>query len=147
LGVFFIFSTIGFAADLMEMGRQSTLRLVLSVFSYGLFAMCYAVAGFVLRGRCWRAMVPIFVVQTLLMNLLGGLLPNLPQPAQMSAADIARMHDRLNLSGSANIFAMILGYACFVYVSITEGRRYFRVHAEMELGPLTQGHSGADVCA
>jgi sigma-B regulation protein RsbU (phosphoserine phosphatase) len=26
-----------------------------------------------------------------------------------------------------------LGYACFVYVTIAEGRRYFRVHAEIEL--------------
>ena len=43
------------------------------------------------------------------------------------------MHDRLNLSGLVNILAMILGYGCFVFVSITEGRRYFRVHAEMEL--------------
>jgi hypothetical protein len=66
LGVFFIFSTIGFTTDLVDMGRRSTTRLVLSVLSYGLFAVCYAVAGFVLRGRSWRAMVPIFVVQTVL---------------------------------------------------------------------------------
>lgn len=133
LGVFFTFSTIGFAADLVEMGRQSMLGLALSVLSYGLFAICYASAGFVLRGQCWKAIVPIFVVQNVVMNLLSRLLPALPQPAEMSVADISRMHDRLILSGSANVVAMILGYVCFVYGSITEGRRYFRVHAEMEL--------------
>lgn len=40
---------------------------------------------------------------------------------------------RLALDGIAIITAVALGYTCFVYVSITESRRYFRVHAEMDL--------------
>jgi len=28
---------------------------------------------------------------------------------------------------------MVLAYSCFIFVFISEGRRYFRVHAEMEL--------------
>jgi hypothetical protein len=72
-------------------------------------------------------------VQFVLMILLGKLFPDLPQPAQMGAAEIARLQDRLTLSATAIIFAVALGYACFVYVSITVGRRYFRVHSEMVL--------------
>ncbi len=133
LGVFFLFSTIGFTNDLMDMGRQSPLRLMLSVFCYGAFAICYAAAGFVLQGRSWKAILPIFIVQNVTMSLLGSFLLALPQPQQLDAAEIARIHERLNLSGCANIAAMMLGYGCFVFVSVTEGRRYFRVHAEMEL--------------
>ena len=133
LGVFFLFSTMGFTNDLMQMGRQSMLRLVLSVVCYGAFAIGYAAAGFILQGQSWKAIVPIFILQNLAMGLLGSLLPALPQPQQLDAAEIARIHERLNLSGYANIAAMMLGYGCFVFVSITEGRRYFRVHAEIEL--------------
>ena len=39
----------------------------------------------------------------------------------------------MTLDGMAIIFAITVGYVCFAYVSITEGRRYFRVHAEMAL--------------
>ena len=117
----------------MEMGRQSTLRLILSVVSYGVFAICYAAAGFILQRQSWKAMVPIFVVQNVVMSLLGRFVPPSPQPVEIAAAELVRMHDRLFLSGLVSILAMILGYGCFVFVSITEGRRYFRVHAEMEL--------------
>lgn len=133
LGVFFIFSTTGFANDIVNMGRQPTLRFVLAVLLSGVFAMSYAVSGFVLRKQFWKALFPIFAVQFVLMILLGKLFPDLPQPAQMGAAEIARLQNRLTLSATAIIFAVALGYACFVYVSITEGRRYFRVHAEMVL--------------
>jgi hypothetical protein len=133
LGVFFLFSTIGFTTDLMNMGRQSPLRLMLFVFCYGAFAIAYAAAGFVLQGKSWIAIVPIFIVENVAMGLLGHLLPVGPPPVELGAAEIAQIHQRLNLSGLANIVAMSLGYGCFVFVSITEGRRYFRVHAEMEL--------------
>ena len=37
LGVFLLFSTIGFASDIPEMGRQPLLRFVLSVLLSGIF--------------------------------------------------------------------------------------------------------------
>ena len=132
-GVFFIFSTIGFANDIIGMGRQPILRFVLVVLLNGLFAVTYAVTGTVLRKQWWKAFVPVFAVQFALMSLLGNLFPDLPQPTQMGAAEIARMQSRLTLNGMAIILAITVGYVCFVYVSITEGRRYFRVHAEMAL--------------
>ena len=133
LGVFFTFSTVGFAINVMDMGRQPTLLLVLSVFFIGAFAICYAVAGSVLRGQSWKVMVPIFIVQNVVMNVLFNKLPALPQPTQMDAAEIALTHGQLKFSAVAIMVAVSLGYICFLYVSITEGRRYFRVHAEMEL--------------
>jgi sigma-B regulation protein RsbU (phosphoserine phosphatase) len=51
----------------------------------------------------------------------------------MGAADIARLQGRLSLDGKAATLAIVLGYACLVYASVAEGRRYFRVHAEMAL--------------
>jgi len=40
LGVFFLFSTVGLATDMSEMGRQPTLRFVLSLLAISLFAIC-----------------------------------------------------------------------------------------------------------
>ena len=130
LGVFFIFSVIGSAVDIIHMGRQPVVRYALSVFLFGAFAILYAAAGFVLRGKFWRAFFPIIIVEML---LIGWLLPDLPEATQMSAADLARLQSRLVLSGSATIAGMVLGYVCFIYVFISEGRRYFGVHAEMAL--------------
>lgn len=133
IGVFFIFSTIGFANDIIDMGRQPRLRFALDVLVIGGFAVAYAVTGTILRKRWWKAFFPIFAVQIMLMILLGHLLTDLPQARQMGAAEIARLHSRLTLDSMAIIFAITVGYVCFVYVSITEGIRYFRVHAEMAL--------------
>jgi sigma-B regulation protein RsbU (phosphoserine phosphatase) len=51
----------------------------------------------------------------------------------MDAAEIARLQSRLTLDGLTIMFAVGLGYGCFLYVTVTEGRRYLRVQAEMEL--------------
>jgi serine phosphatase RsbU (regulator of sigma subunit) len=67
------------------------------------------------------------------MYLLAGSLPDLPQSVPMAAAEIARLQSRLALSGIATMLAIGLGYGCFLYSSISAGRRYFREHAEIEL--------------
>jgi hypothetical protein len=72
-------------------------------------------------------------------GLLGKWLPDLPAPTWMGAAEIARLQSRLTFGGIAIIFAVAVGYACFAYVSIAEGRRYFRVHAEMALAAEIEG--------
>ena len=133
LGVFFIFSTIGLTTDIMEMGRQPTLRFVLGVLLSGLFAMFYAFMGFVLRKQFWKALFPALAVQLAVMYMLARSLPDLPQSVPMGAADILRLQSRLIQSGAATILAIGLGYGCFLYASITAGRRYFREHAEIEL--------------
>jgi Stage II sporulation protein E (SpoIIE) len=133
LGVFFLFITIGFTSDIAEMGRQPKLRLALSILISGLFPVSYAVAGFALRKQFWKAFLPLFAVHFTLMNGLPRILPAPPQPSQMDAADIVRLQDRLSFDGLAIMLAVCLGYACFLYVTITQGRRYFRIYTEIEL--------------
>jgi hypothetical protein len=133
LGVFFVFSAVGFANDVTEMGRTPTLRFVLSILISGIFPVFYAFGGFALRKHFWKAFVPVFAVHYFLMYELGASLPSPRESAQMDAAYLARMHSRLSFDGLAIMAVVALGYACFVYVTIAEGRRYFRVHAEIEL--------------
>jgi len=132
-GVFSTFTTVGFAADIGEMERTPIARLILMVLISGVFTSVYAAAGVILRGRMWRVFIPVFAVHMLLINLLNKLMPSMAQPATMDAAGIAAVQSRLSLDGGAIILAVFLGYSCFLYVSISEARRYFRVHAEMEL--------------
>jgi serine phosphatase RsbU (regulator of sigma subunit) len=133
LGVFFLFSTLGFASDISELGRQPTVRYVLSILISGVFPVGYAFAGFALRKQFWKAVLPLFVVHLILINVLANLLPAPPLPAQMDAVEIARLQGRLSVDGIAVMIAVGLGYACLLYVSITEFKRYFRAHAEIIL--------------
>ena len=133
LGVFFLFSTIALAMDMTEMARQPVPRFVLSVLLTSAFAIGYAISGFTLRGQAWKVMVPLFVVQFFVFNFLQRWLPSLPRLAELNPADLARVQSRLNIDAIAIVVAMCVGYACFVYASITEGRRYFRAHAEIAL--------------
>ena len=44
LGVFFIFSTIGFVNDIMNLGREPVIRFVLNVLLSGIFPVFYAIS-------------------------------------------------------------------------------------------------------
>jgi hypothetical protein len=132
-GVFFTFSTVGIASDLEEMGRQPALRYILMVLISGVFTAIYAAAGLVFRKKTWKAFFPIFAVHMLLINLLHYWLPSFPPLVVMNAADVAHLQSRLIFDARGLLIATALGYSCFVYVFVSEGRRYFRVHAEMEL--------------
>jgi hypothetical protein len=133
LGVFFIFSTFSFANDMADMGRQPIVRLILGTVIGSSFSVLYALSGFLLRKRFWMAFVPLFVLHAVLMNVLVNVFPNSPQPGQFDAAAIVRLESRLSLDRYATIAAVVLGYACVTYVSVSEARRYARVHAEIEL--------------
>jgi hypothetical protein len=133
VGVFLLFSTTGFASDIAEMGRQSWMRFVLGVLAAGLFPVGYAFLGFTLRNRWWKGIVPLFVVHFLSMGIVAHVFPDRPMPTQMGVAEIEALNQRLGHDALAIMVVVGLGYACFLYVSITEFRRYFRVHAEMEL--------------
>jgi Stage II sporulation protein E (SpoIIE) len=133
MGVFLIFCTVGLASDIAEMGRMPTLRLGLTIFFSGIFPVLYAATGFALRRQFWKATIPMFLVHVFLMNALIRWLPGSAPRTQMDTGEIAHLQSRLNLDGLAIMIAVGLGYGCFLYVSITEGRRYLRVQAEMEL--------------
>jgi hypothetical protein len=131
LAVFFVFATFGFANDIIDMGRQPPLRFAVAVVLSGLFAVSYAVTGVSLRGQFWKAFLPLFALQFVIMGLLANWLPDAPQPAQLGAPEIARLHGRLTFDGLATVAGIFLGYAGFIYVFISEGRRHIRAHTEM----------------
>jgi hypothetical protein len=133
LGVFFIFSTIGFAGDITEMGRQPTARLVLGVLIVGLFPMCYALSGFILRKDFWKVSAPLFVVHFALINVISQKFPAVPEATELNANALTQLHNRLSFDALTIMLAVVIGYTCFVYASVTEARRYFRAHAEIEL--------------
>jgi hypothetical protein len=133
LGVFCIFSTFGIASDILDLGRESTPHFVLGVLFSGLFSTSYALSGFILRKQFWKAFLPLFALHFVLIFALGNWLPTGPRLEQMNAADIARLQGRLAIDATATVVAVALGYSCSLYSTITEGRRYFREHAEIEL--------------
>jgi hypothetical protein len=130
LAVFFVFAAVGFVSDSIDMGRQPYLRFAIAVLLNGLFAVGYASSGFILRRRAWMAFVPLFLVQMGIMNLLYHAIHNVPQPAQYNVEQTNRLEQRLGFDGSAVIVCVMLGYAGFVSVSISEGRRYARLQSE-----------------
>jgi len=134
LAVFFVFASIGFVADVMDMGRESPLHFALSVLIAGSFSVSYAAAGIVLRNRFWKAFLPLFALHFLCMALLANRFPEPPRPAQLDAFQTGVLQGRLVFDGLAIIVAICLGYAGFVYVSISEGRRHGR--AQMEKATL-----------
>jgi hypothetical protein len=130
LAVFFVFVGIGLANDVINMGRQPVARFAASVTLSGLFAVLYAATGVALRGKFWKASVPLFVVQFFCMVLLAHWLPDSPDVAQLNEAQMGHLRTRMAFVGSGIIVSVVLGYVGFVYVSISEGRRYARTHAE-----------------
>jgi Stage II sporulation protein E (SpoIIE) len=133
LGVFFLFITIGFASDIIEMGREPGLRLGLSIVISGIFPVGYAALGFALRKKFWKLLIPLLAVHFALLTWLGYKLPDPPQPGELDSAAIAVLHERLAFDGIAIMVSVGLGYTCLLYVTITQARRFFRIHAEIEL--------------
>jgi serine phosphatase RsbU (regulator of sigma subunit) len=128
--VFCVFSGIGFANDIIDMGRWTPIRFALSVTMTGLFAIGYAASGVILRNKFWKAMLPLMVVQFATMGFLAHRFPDAPQPVQLNAAQTDRLHSRMAFDGVAVIVMVVLGYVGFVHVSVSEARRYARTQTE-----------------
>jgi hypothetical protein len=128
--VFFIFASFGFVSDSSDMGRLPPLRLALSVLVSAVFPVSYAAAGVILRGKFWKAFLPLFALHFLSMFLVARLIPEAPEANQLNAAAIEHLHGRLAFDGIAIIISISIGYAAFVVVSISEGRRYIRIQTE-----------------
>jgi len=131
VAVFFTFTVLAFASDIINMGHQPPLGFALAILLSGLFAVAYGAAGISLRGQFWKAFIPLFVLQFLAMVALGNFFPNVPPAVRMDAEAMGRIQNRLAFDGIATIVSICLGYAGFVFVSVSEGRRHSRVHAEM----------------
>ncbi|UWZ85068.1 PP2C family protein-serine/threonine phosphatase [Occallatibacter riparius] len=130
LAVFFVFASLGFVTDVMNMGRQPLGRFWLSVLLSGLFAVGYATGGIALRQKFWMAVLPLFAAQFLIMALLNKQMPDSRQPTQYGPAETQRLHARLALDGNGVVVCVILGYIGFLTVSISEGRRHARLRGE-----------------
>jgi Stage II sporulation protein E (SpoIIE) len=130
LSVFLFFTTIGFANDIIAMGRQQPIRFLLGIVLSGLFAVFYAVAGISLRRKWWKAVLPLFAVQFVVMGLLAHRFPDRPEPASITAAELGRLRVRFTFDSIATMAAVSLGYAGFFYVSVNEARRYVKTRTE-----------------
>ena len=130
LAVFFIFTSVGFVLDLMDMGRQPALRFALSVVLIGLFSTSYAAAGVTLRKRFWIPGVPIFILQNICMTFLANWLPDGPALTYADSAQLSRLHHRLHFDGVAVIVSVVLGYVGFLIVSTSESRRRTRIELD-----------------
>ena len=130
IAVFCVFAIIGFASDILDMGHMQRIRFWYAVVSTGLFAIGYAYSGMSLRGKWWKACIPLFVVQTFVMGVVANRFPDLARPGLMSADDLSTMHDRLSFDALAIIIAVGLGYSGFITVFISEGRRFIKAQTE-----------------
>lgn len=130
LAVFSVFAGIGFASDIFRLGRQPAPRLAAMVVCIGLFAVCYTVSGIILRRKFWKAYLPLFALQALCITLLAIRFPDVAQGPQMNAAETGRLQSRLALDGVAVIISVVLGHVGFVYISVSEARRYVRAQTE-----------------
>jgi hypothetical protein len=133
IAVFFTFAVIGIIGDVSGMGYQSPLHFAGAVLVAGPFAVGYAYAGIALRGRSWRAFIPLFILQFAVMALLGHLFPDTKRPSQLNTAETARLQTRLNFDVISIAVAISLGYTGFVYVFVHESRRHIRLHTEKAL--------------
>ncbi|MFZ0301642.1 MAG: PP2C family protein-serine/threonine phosphatase [Terracidiphilus sp.] len=141
LSVFFIFVGLGFVGDIMDMGRQPTLRIAISVVISGFFAVGYTVAGVTLRSKFWKACLPLFALQFACNALLIRSIPDGPHLDHLNVAETARLQGRLIFDGLAVIASICLGYTGLVYVSRSEGRRHLR--SQMEKAALDREMAAA----
>jgi serine phosphatase RsbU (regulator of sigma subunit) len=130
LAVFFTFVTMGLAVDIVSMGRQPNLRFGLSLLISGISAVCYATGGIIMRSKFWKAFIPLFIVHMGLLSLLARRYPDGPHLKQRNAVETERLEKRLAFDGIATIITVCLGYAGFVHVFVSEGRRHIRAQAE-----------------
>lgn len=121
LAVFFMFVGISVANDVIDGGRVPPVRYVVMAVLTGLFAVCYATGGIVLRRRFWKLFVPLLIFQFFCMAMLGHLYPDVTR-----AVAAAHLENRLALDGTLIIFSVSLGYAGFVYASIAVGKRWMQ---------------------
>jgi hypothetical protein len=133
LSVFLFFTTIGFADDIMDLGREPLVRFALGTLLCGSFAVLYAVVSISLREKWWMAVLPITVVQIVAMSLLAHRFPDLPELIPMNASALGTLRARLTFDSIATMTVVSLGYTGFFYVSVHEARRYVKTRTEKAL--------------
>ncbi|WP_263349960.1 PP2C family protein-serine/threonine phosphatase [Acidicapsa acidisoli] len=130
LACFCVFASFGFVGDITELGNQASLRFALGVVLSGLFAVGYAVGGFMLRSQSWKVLVPWFVLHTAVLTGISHWIPDVPARAETLADAMTRLHARMSFDGAGITWAVCIGYTGFVYVFVVEGRRYLQSQRE-----------------
>ena len=130
LAVFFVFVGIAIANDVIDVGRTSPQRFAASALINSVFAVCYAASGIILRRKAWKVFIPLFLVEFASMGMLGHFYPDAPEATHLDAAATAALRSRIAMDGEGIILSVLLGYVGFVWVSVSEGKRYIRIQTD-----------------
>src|ERR1700761_5831177 len=129
--VFCTFTAIGIISDVSGMGSQSYTHYAINALLSGLFAIAYAYGGITLRGKFWKIVIPIIILQMVVMTIIANVIPNHGhRPIQLNPAETSVLATRLNFDATAISLSVSLGYAGFVMVFIRESRRHIRIETE-----------------
>src|SRR5215472_2971566 len=121
--VFFTFSGVGFLLDLANPRPGRTAHIVFLVFMGGAIGVAYGFC-FMQVPKLLPALVAVHVVLAFVLTPhLGSLAVDWAQVASTAAG--------VDVIGC--LFAILLGYVCFVRFVRRQGLRYFRIQTEIEL--------------
>jgi Stage II sporulation protein E (SpoIIE) len=124
VAVFSIFSTFGFLADMMALGRVSPSGVLAMAAMSGLITALFALA-MIRHGGFLIPAVALIAAMNWIWTPTGALPP---------VTDSLRpISDRMRNDSLAIISALTTGYTCFLVFIAVEGRRYARAHTEVAL--------------
>ena len=142
--VFFTFSSLGFAVDLLAQGRYSTWGLLLLVVTSGAIAL-----GWVKAVQDWRYLPLPIALQLGIVFGLPRMAPLAPSPLTPAA-----LTARVQLDAMGLLFVVMAGYSLFVAFIGRQGVRHLRLRTELDLArqihdalvpPLHQRWEGYEV--
>lgn len=129
--VFFLFAPLGLVSDIITLGSQHWLSVILLVLMSGGVAIAYARAGF--TGRLVPFVTAGLVIQFSVIFLLRSISLDRPVPAALDAGDIAARVTRLRVDALMMVAFIIAGYSLFIALLTREGIRYFARTTEIRL--------------
>lgn len=141
--IFCLFAPIGFVADLVTIGSQHWLSVVLMVLMSGTIAVLYGRAGF--TGRFGLYMGLGLTLQFGIIVLLRYLSLDRDVPVALDAAGIAAVRTRLRIDTVLLVAFIVGGYSMFLRLWNHEGTRYFSRGTEIKLAQRMHNRLVPDV--
>lgn len=129
--VFCLFAPLGLVSDIITLGSQHWLSVILLVLMSGGVAIAYARAGF--TGRLVPFVSAGLIIQFSVIFLLRSISLDRPLPAALDAGDIAARVTRLRVDALMMVAFIIAGYSLFIALLTREGIRYFARTTEIRL--------------
>jgi hypothetical protein len=124
--VFFAFSSLGFISDIMS-GRVNPASVVLfNATAAGLVAIVYAYGA--TGHRRWSLAGILMLV-----GLITLVVTRSSSALRIEAAPAGAIHTKLLMDGLGCLVGFVASYSAFMRFIGTEGARYMRVHADIEL--------------